>query len=196
MKGYYKNEEATAESIRDGWLFTGDMGYFDEDGFLMVTGREKALLISEDGEKYSPEEIEEAIANSSEMINQVMLYNDHKKYTTALVTLEESKVKEVIEAGKAGNVDELLGIVRNEFYAFESTKEYQGAFQKKWIPSVFYIVGKTFNEEDGMINSTLKMVRFKITEVYGDLIEQMYISGSNSIKSEHNLDVLKQYFGK
>ena len=67
MKGYYKNPEATAETLKDGWLYTGDLGFFDKDDFLVVVGREKALLISEDGEKYSPEEIEEAIVNSSSL---------------------------------------------------------------------------------------------------------------------------------
>ncbi|MDZ7613609.1 MAG: AMP-binding protein [Flavobacteriaceae bacterium] len=62
MKGYYKNPKATEETIKNGWLHTGDLGYFDKDNFLVVTGREKALLISEDGEKYSPEEIEEVMA--------------------------------------------------------------------------------------------------------------------------------------
>ena len=61
MKGYYKNNEATKETLKNGWLHTGDLGFMDKDNFLVVVGREKALLISEDGEKYSPEEIEEAI---------------------------------------------------------------------------------------------------------------------------------------
>jgi long-chain acyl-CoA synthetase len=56
MAGYYKNEKATAETIKDGWLHTGDMGYMDKDGFLYVVGRFKSLLISSDGEKYSPQE--------------------------------------------------------------------------------------------------------------------------------------------
>mgnify|MGYP000875632079 CR=1 FL=1 len=59
MKGYYKNEAATKETLKNGWLHTGDLGFMDEDNFLVVVGREKALLISEDGEKYSPEEIED-----------------------------------------------------------------------------------------------------------------------------------------
>jgi long-chain acyl-CoA synthetase len=63
MAGYWKNERATADVLRDGWLYTGDLGYLDEEGFLYVLGRVKSLLIADDGEKYSPEEIEEAIAD-------------------------------------------------------------------------------------------------------------------------------------
>ncbi|MCU0252423.1 MAG: AMP-binding protein, partial [Vicinamibacterales bacterium] len=61
MAGYWKNERATAEVLRDGWLYTGDLGYLDADGFLYVLGRVKSLLIADDGEKYSPEQIEEAL---------------------------------------------------------------------------------------------------------------------------------------
>src|SRR4030043_1163446 len=85
MKGYWKNENATRETIRNGWLHTGDMGYVDRDGFLYVLGRFKSLLISDDGEKYSPEGIEETIADRSPYIDQMMLYNNQKKYTSALV---------------------------------------------------------------------------------------------------------------
>ena len=85
MKGYWKNERATRETIRDGWLYTGDMGYMDEDGFLYVLGRFKSLLISDDGEKYSPEGIEETITDRSPYIDQMMLYNNQNKYTSALL---------------------------------------------------------------------------------------------------------------
>ncbi len=85
MKGYWKNEKATRETIRDGWLHTGDMGYIDEDGFLYVLGRFKSLLISDDGEKYSPEGIEETITDRSPFIDQMMLYNNQNKYTSALL---------------------------------------------------------------------------------------------------------------
>jgi len=85
MKGYWKNEQATADTIKEGWLFTGDMGYMDADGFLYVLGRFKSLLIADDGEKYSPEGIEEALAAGSSLIDQVMLYNDHDPYTVALI---------------------------------------------------------------------------------------------------------------
>ncbi len=85
MKGYWKNEKATLETIREGWLHTGDMGYVDEDRFLYVLGRFKSLLISDDGEKYSPEGIEETITDRSQFIEQMMLYNNQNKYTSALL---------------------------------------------------------------------------------------------------------------
>jgi long-chain acyl-CoA synthetase len=85
MKGYWKNEEATADTIKDGWLFTGDMGYVDPDGFLYVLGRYKSLLIADDGEKFSPEGIEESFTDQSEYIHQALLHNNQNPYTVALV---------------------------------------------------------------------------------------------------------------
>ncbi|MCK5908196.1 MAG: AMP-binding protein, partial [Flavobacteriales bacterium] len=97
MKGYYKNEKATTESIKDGWLLTGDLGYYDDDKFLVVTGREKALLISEDGEKYSPEEIEEGLVYSSPLILQTIVHNNQRKFTSAIITLDDINVKSLIK---------------------------------------------------------------------------------------------------
>ena len=85
MAGYWKNEKATAEVLRGGWLYTGDLGYMDTDGFLYVLGRVKSLLIADDGEKYSPEQIEEAITGASPYIEQIMLYNNQSPYTAALL---------------------------------------------------------------------------------------------------------------
>ncbi len=93
MHGYWKNETATREAIKDGWLYTGDMGYMTEDGFLYVLGRFKSLLIADDGEKFSPEGIEEAISEQSKYIDQCMLYNNQKPYTVALIVPNQHTLK-------------------------------------------------------------------------------------------------------
>lgn len=194
MKGYYKNPEATAETLKDGWLHTGDLGFFDKDDFLVVVGREKALLISEDGEKYSPEEIEEAIINSSNFINQIMIYNDHKKYTTALVTVNQSNVKKWIQKENIQSPDEVLKKIKTEMLLFADQPEFKGKFPSKWIPSQFQIIGEEFSEANKMINSTLKMVRKNITDTYQNRLDLMY--GNNAIKStfDENLKLVKKMF--
>ena len=95
MHGYWKNENATKEAIRDGWLYTGDMGYMSEDGYLYVLGRFKSLLIADDGEKFSPEGIEEAISEQSKYIDQCMLYNNQKPYTVALIVPNQHALETV-----------------------------------------------------------------------------------------------------
>ena len=93
MAGYWKNPESTAETVRDGYLYTGDLGYMTKEGLLYVKGRFKSLLISSDGEKYSPEGIEESLVEHSPYIDQVMLYNNQSLYTTALIVPNKEQLK-------------------------------------------------------------------------------------------------------
>ncbi len=193
MKGYYKNPGASADALKNGWLFTGDIGFMDNDEFLVVVGREKALLISEDGEKYSPEEIEEAIINSSKMINQAMIYNDHKRFTTALITLDKTEVSNWIKEEKITSIDEFIKKMKNEMLLFNQQPEFKGKFPSKWIPSQFQIIEEDFSEENKMINSTLKMVRRNITEIYQDKLDLMYDGNQKDILEE-NLKVGSKLF--
>ena len=194
MKGYYKNVKETNKTIKKGWLYTGDLGFFDEDNFLVVVGREKALLISEDGEKYSPEEIEDAIVNSSSIIQQVMIYNDHKKFTTALLTLNQKSLLDWIRNNAINSYDKIVTKIKTELLLFEKQKEYRGKFPKKWIPSNFQIVEDEFSEANQMINSTLKMVRYKITASYQDRLDNMYLPDSQKYTIEENIKVLSRLF--
>ena len=194
MKGYYKNPEATAETLRDGWLHTGDLGFMDKNDFLVVVGREKALLISEDGEKYSPEEIEEAIVNSSNFINQIMIYNDQKKYTTALLTLNKTNVKNWIQKENIQSPDEILKKIKTEMLLFADQPEYKGKFPSKWIPSQYQIIKEEFSEANKMINSTLKMVRKNITEVYQNRLDIMYGNDALNTSLKENLKVVGKLF--
>ena len=93
MAGYWQNIEATNQSVIDGWLHTGDMGYLDKDGFLYVLDRFKSLLIGDDGEKFSPEGIEEAIVAQSPFIDQCMMYNNQNPYTVALIVPNKEALK-------------------------------------------------------------------------------------------------------
>ncbi len=186
MKGYYKNQSATEETIKDGWLYTGDLGYFDQDGFLVVVGRAKALLISTDGEKYSPEGIEEAITNSTDVISQVMLYNDHNQYTSALVVLDQQGVKDLIQQRGISNADDLLSEINSSLYAFQQDPNYKGLFPSVWLPATFQVLTEAFSEENQMINSTMKMVRYKIMQAHEDAIEYMYTEEGKTFTNPRN----------
>ncbi|MBR6813434.1 MAG: AMP-binding protein, partial [Tidjanibacter sp.] len=100
MAGYWKNPTASAETVRDGWLYTGDMGYMGKDGLLYVLGRFKSLLISSDGEKYSPEGMEENFVGQSPYIDNVILYNNQNPYTVMLVVPAKDAVKRYLDQNK------------------------------------------------------------------------------------------------
>lgn len=194
MKGYYKNLEATKEVLKEGWLYTGDLGYFDQDDFLVVVGREKALLISEDGEKYSPEEIEEAIVNNSSIINQAMIYNDHKKNTTALITLNKKMFEEVIKTENIRSHEEIIQRTKQELTRFKEQVDLKNKFPEKWIPTNFQIIEEEFSEANQMVNSTLKMVRHRITENYQSRLDIMYQDGAKETSLEENKKVSEKLF--
>lgn len=194
MKGYYKNKKATDEVLRDGGLYTGDLGYYDEDGFLVVTGRAKALLISEDGEKYSPEEIEETLAVNP-FVNHAMLYNDHSKYTSAIINIDEAYIKKYVKDNKINSTENLLSDIEQSINNILKEGEKEGRFQKKWLPNVFRFAPEQFTEHNKMINSTMKMVRYKITEANKDLIDEMYAPNAKS-NNKHNIDVLSKFIAQ
>ena len=191
MIGYYKNQIATDKTIIDDWLWTGDLGYIDRDGFLVVTGRNKALLISSDGEKYSPESIEEAIVNSSELIGQAIIHNNQNKFTSAVVTLDPLKLRSL----KNKSVNEVYATVKQQVNAFKKDPAYKGQFPSKWTPAQFYIAPEPFTEENKMVNSTLKMVRYKITESYQNEIDEMYTSGGSEKIDALNTDSIINILG-
>jgi long-chain acyl-CoA synthetase len=176
MKGYFKNPEATAETIdKDGWQYTGDVGEIDEEGFLKITDRKKELLITAGGKNIAPQRIER-ILRTSPFISQVLAYGDRRKYVTALITLNREqiepwakangiaytrfedlaghpKIKELIEAEvEKKNV---------ELASFESVKKVA------ILPNDFTIV-------DGDLTPTLKLKRKVITEKYRQVLEKLY----------------------
>jgi long-chain acyl-CoA synthetase len=199
MKGYYKNPEATAETLRDGWLWSGDLGYKDADGFLVVTGREKALLIAEDGEKYSPETIEEAVINSSRFINQIMTYNEQCKFTSALITLNIDELQEAAKAagiiGTAGigdaDLDRIIGLIREDLAAFKDKGDYK-AIPAQWQPASFAIIAEPFDEKNGLVNSTMKLVRHKVRDFYRARIDEVYAAPSADPRLPGNREALRE----
>jgi len=197
MAGYYKNEKATAETIIDGWLHTGDLGYMDSDGFLYVVGRFKSLLISSDGEKYSPEGIEESLADNSRYIEQVVLYNNQNPYTAALIVPNKEALKRYVQ-GKRPQVDwsavEAKGIalekLQSEINEYRKGGKYEGLFPERWLPAAVAVIGEPFTEQNGLVNSTMKIMRGKVEERYAARIEDLYVSGAKSIVNKENIEAL------
>ncbi len=195
MAGYWKNPEASAETVREGWLYTGDLGYMGKDGLLYVLGRFKSLLIGSDGEKYSPEGIEEALVEHSACIDQVMLYNNQSNYTTALIVPNKERLKAVLkEQGLTLDTEEgkkaALAEIEAEIAVFKKGGENEAMFPDRWLPSTFAVLAEPFTEQNQMINSTMKMVRGKIEKAYQARIDYLYTSDGKQIYNKENMDAL------
>ncbi|MBN1154794.1 AMP-binding protein [candidate division KSB1 bacterium] len=197
MKGYWRNQKATDETIKNGWLYTGDMGYMDKDGYLMVLGRYKSLLISDDGEKFSPEGIEESLIGGSPYIDQVMLYNNQNPYTSAFIVpnyavlqsyLQDKGLSKKTEEGQRAAIQLYVDLLNT----YRTDSHLKKIFPGKWIPSTFAILGSPFTEENGFINSTMKMVRWKIAEFYQERIDYMYTAEGKDAFNYQNRTIISR----
>jgi long-chain acyl-CoA synthetase len=196
MKGYWKNEEATKETIKDGWLYTGDLGYLDKDGFLYVLGRFKSLLIADDGEKFSPEGIEEAITDQSPLIDQCMLHNNQKPYTVCLLVpnaevLKRKVSEHNIDISHDEGLINLLKLIEKEINEYRTGGKFDEMFPQRWLPSAIGVLSEGFTEENNLMNSTLKIVRPKINDRYAELLDYLYTPESKDITNNQNIENLR-----
>ena len=197
MHGYWKNEAATKETIRDGWLYTGDLGYMTEDGFLYVLGRFKSLLIADDGEKFSPEGIEEAMSEQSKYIDQCVLYNNQKPYTVALIVPNQHALKLYLEEKNlSANSDEgkraVITLIENEVNEYRTSGKYGNMFPQRWLPVAIGILEEGFTEENELMNSTMKIVKGKIIDRYQELIDYLYTIEAKIVTNERNIEEIEK----
>ena len=196
MQGYWKNEQGTKETIVDGWLYTGDMGYFDKDEYLYVTGRFKSLLIAEDGEKYSPEGIEEALVEQSRYIEQVMLYNNQSPYTVALLVPNREalvrwlKNKHEVNPDDNKAVDFAIEKLQKELTPYYKGGEKENMFPKRWLPGAIAILDEGFSEENKLLNSTMKLVRSKVIEKHKGRLQGLFSAKSKNIYHPANREAM------
>nr|WP_321485749.1 AMP-binding protein [uncultured Draconibacterium sp.] len=198
MKGYWNNPAATVESLKDGWLHTGDMGYMGKDNFLYVLGRFKSLLIGNDGEKYSPEGIEEALVDQSPYIQQVMLYNNQNAYTVGMVVPDMEAInrelkRHNIEKGSNEAVTAAIEIIQKEINEYKKGGKYEGEFPERWLPATVAILPEALSTDNKMLNATMKMVRDKVTAHYAKELEFLYTSGAKNIVNEMNIEAIKNW---
>ncbi len=201
MVGYWKNPQATASALRDGWLHTGDLGYLDADGYLYVLGRQKSLLIGNDGEKYSPEGIEEAILNHSPYIDQIMLYNNQDPYTIALIVPNKLALLDWMhQNGYQCQTEEgqcaAIKLIESEINKFKPGGKFEGLFPSRWLPATFAILGEGFTEQNRLLNSTLKIVRPRIVEYYKNRIDYLYTPEGKDVCNEWNKRIIQRLSAK
>jgi long-chain acyl-CoA synthetase len=197
MAGYWNNEKATREVIKEDWLHTGDLGYLDKDGFLYVLGRTKSLLIADDGEKYSPEGIEEAMTEHFGVFDQCMLFNNQRAHTIILLYPSKEAIKKWINANKIDvkrteGQESVLRLIEGEINKYRTGGKFETMFPQRWLPAAIGILDEGFTEENHLLNSTLKMVRGKITERYKGLIEYLYTPEAKNICNPENIKTIRK----
>jgi len=192
MAGYWKNPKSTADTIVDGWLHTGDMGYMRDEEMLYVVGRFKSLLIAADGEKYSPEGIEENLVESSKYIDGALLHNSQDPYTIALITPNKEALKAYAkELGLDPETKEakikMLELLQDEVNMYRKGGRNFGAFPERWLPAAVCVLPEPWTEQNHFLNSSMKVVRGRVEEAYKANMEYAYTPEGKNIVNDINL---------
>jgi long-chain acyl-CoA synthetase len=174
MKGYWRDEAATAATVRDGWLHTGDIGVLDSDGYLQITDRKKDIIVLSGGDNVSPARVEGFLVLQPE-INQAMVYGDKHTHVVALLVPDEEFVKSW--ARREGGSPDLARLAED------------AAFQRALAPAIdrvnaglslierirrYAIAAEPFTMENAMLTVSMKIRRHKIMERYGAALERLY----------------------
>jgi len=175
FKGYYKNLEATAAAIEDGWMHTGDIGEIDADGYVKIVDRKKDLIITAGGKNIAPQYIENKL-KFSPFINDAIVIGDRRKYLTAIIVLDEENINKYAQDNKiqystyadlAVNED-IIALIDKEVSTVNKTLARVQSIRK------YKILNKRLYQEDGEMTPTMKVKRAFINKTYSDLIESMY----------------------
>lgn len=176
MKGYYNKPEATAEVLdKDGWLYTGDIGYLDKDGYLVITDRKKEIIVLSTGKNVAPQAIENKL-KESKYIEQALAIGDKRSFITALVALNAEAIKEYaskIEI-QCNDYNELCKNEKIHNFILSQVTELCKNFSPYEQIKKITILSNEFTQEDDELTPTLKYKRRNIHKRYNDLIKAMY----------------------
>jgi long-chain acyl-CoA synthetase len=175
MQGYYKNKKETEQVLKDGWLYTGDIGVFDAEGFLMITDRKKHLFKTSTGKYIAPTPIENLFL-ASKYIDQFVLIGDRRMYLSALIVPDFEAIKEYADSNRIpyNNVDELTENAEIYQLIEKDLEQFQKQLANYERVRKFVLLDKPFTIETGEITPSLKVKRKVIEERYGGLIDRMY----------------------
>lgn len=175
MKGYFKKEAETREAFEDGWFKTGDIGYLDKDGYLVITDRKKDILVTAGGKNVAPQPIENTLKSSPYIANAVVVGN-HRKFVSALVVPDFDKLEIWARENNVAFGDRKELVNRPEIYEFfmkeiDRLTPHLASYEK--IKKIS-LLDKDFEIEAGELTPTLKVRRKIVEEKYKDLIDRMY----------------------
>jgi long-chain acyl-CoA synthetase len=173
--GYYKEPEATREALVDGWLCSGDLGEFDAEGFLKITGRKKEILITAGGKNISPKNIEAAIKESP-LVSEAVVIGDRRKFLSALITLDEAAAKTFVsERGGGGGNGALHEHPEVRSALQKQLDEVNSKLARVEQVKKFTILARSFTIETGELTPTLKIKRKVVNKNFAREIEAMYV---------------------
>lgn len=175
FKGYYKNEKASKETVRDGWLYSGDVGEIDPDGFIKITDRKKDIIVTAGGKNITPQYIENKL-KSSIYINDAVVIGDRRKFLSALVMIDEDNVVKYAQDKKIQfstykdltQASEIQELIQAEVDKVNETLSRVENIRK------FTILPKKLYEEDGEVTPTMKVKRNHVNKAFKELIDAMY----------------------
>jgi long-chain acyl-CoA synthetase len=171
MLGYYRNPDATAQTLRDGWVMTGDIGALDPDGFLRITDRKKELIKTSVGKYVAPQPVETHLQQAPE-IERALVIGDERPYVVALIVPDWDVLR--AELGITGEPRELVKDDRVREAIQRRVDEVNGALSDWETIKYFELLPEDFTEANDEITPTLKVKRRVVNQRYRDLIETMY----------------------
>jgi long-chain acyl-CoA synthetase len=174
FKGYYKNEEATKETLVDGWLHTGDLGEIDQDGFLKITGRKKDIIITAGGKNITPANLEAEIKQHT-LISQCVVIGDRRPYLVALITLDpEEAEKFAKEQGLTTDLEALAKDEKIRELLDDHIEKVNEKFARVEQVKKFDILPRDLSQPTGELTPTMKVKRNVVADKYEDRIEALY----------------------
>jgi len=175
MRGYYKKEEETREALEGGWLHTGDIGYLDQDGFLVITDRKKDLIVTSGGKNVAPQPIENVLKQNPFIANAVVI-GGSRKFIAALIVPNFEKLEEYARAKGVGYVNR-RDLIQNEavarFLLQEVDRSTPNLAPYEKVKKIA-LLDRDFEIERGEMTPTLKVKRSIVEEKYRDLIDSLY----------------------
>ncbi len=175
MNGYYKKEAASREAFEGGWFHTGDIGHFDEEGFLVITDRKKDIIVTSGGKNVAPQPIE-GILNLNPYISNALVIGDRRKFISALVVPDFEKLEEYAKQNNISFEDHCDLVKKEEIVRFIQEQVDRSAPNLASYEKVkkIALLDKEFEIEKGEITPTLKVKRNIVEEKYKGIIDAMY----------------------